>query len=471
MIRSLRGRLLVATMAATAVVFILAGLVLYRGIRGQLVAEFDAALQTQADALMSLAEQDADGLKVDLDAMQMPEFKAAEHPGFFWFLDSTGKVVAQSPARVAAPALRVVREGAEPTVLPNGNPGRRLAIQYVPHTEGEQENGAAIVLKSAVLLVGRDTWRLDGQIERLRWLLGGTFLMAMLSSAGILYLAVRRGLHPLNVLAERIGAVKVDLNNRVKLKEPPTEMAPVVQRLNELLDSLQAAFARERAFTADVAHELRTPLAGLITTLEIGGSRSRTVDEYRETIGRCLGVSRDMHRMVENLLTLARADAHQLVPTVSSVELEPLLRGCWRAVGELAERRHLKIEWNTSAGVVAATDAALLEMVVRNLFENAVAYSPEGGGVRISMIAQAGDTVIEISNDGSQTDAADTEKVFDRFWRGDAARTAAGQHCGLGLSLCQRIVGILRGEIGVATTRGGQFSVRLRLALEIKPAV
>ncbi|MDB5289134.1 MAG: senX3, partial [Phycisphaerales bacterium] len=222
------------------------------------------------------------------------------------------------------------------------------------------------------------------------------------------------------------------------------------------------AFAREKSFTADVAHELRTPLAGLETTLEVCAGRQREPQAYEKVINSCLRTTRGMHAMVDTLLLLARADASQLAATQESVDVEKLLQECWSDYAPVAAGRGLKIEWDTSA-MQANTDRDKLRVVFNNLLDNAVSYADAGGTIRIGVEGMSLGVQATISNTGSRVSADEAAQVFERFWRGDAARTDTGRHCGLGLSLCQKIMEVLGGKIAVTSEKDALFTVTLVL--------
>src|SRR5205823_192888 len=143
---------------------------------------------------------------------------------------------------------------------------------------------------------------------------------------------------------------------RLAVEEVPSELAPVVNRLNDLLTRLHAAFDRERSFTANVAHELRTPLAGLVTTLEVCRSRAREPQAYQAVIERCLGITQGLRSMIENLLTLARADSRQLQVHLEDVDVNAFLKQCWDEFELAAAARNLDVDWNLESGAFAQSD-------------------------------------------------------------------------------------------------------------------
>jgi len=163
-----------------------------------------------------------------------------------------------------------------------------------------------------------------------------------------------------------------------------------------------------------------------------------------------------MQAMVESLLLLARADGGQLAAVRKRVDLSLLLSECWADCQMRAEQRGLRIDWEVPAGCIVESDPDKLRIIFQNLFDNAVSYVDDGGTIRVVVDAEA----VEISNSGSKIGSEEQLHLFERFWRGDQARTDTGVHCGLGLSLCRRLMELLGGQIGVNAVQGGSFVVR-----------
>jgi len=468
MTRSLRLRLLVGSLAATLAVFVVAAVVLYGTLRNALLTEYDAALDTKAHALVSVMEQNDYGIKIDLESGQMPEFNRSIHPDYFIVTDHTGKVAVKSASFVHTPwPITVANDLQRPVhtfvTLPDQRRGRMVQFAFLLPREDDER--PAIASQPWVITVVCDVGKLDEQLKQLIWVLGGVFGLAILLSAGAMAVVVGQGLRPLSMLAERIRAIgTADLSERVRLEQSPTEMVVVVQRLNELLAKVDANLKRERAFTADVAHELRTPLAGLMTAIQVCLAQRRGPEDYQSVLAKCLGVTGSMRMMVENLLALARADAEQVQCTCLAVDLIDLLHQQWLIFEERCRERGLALRWTTPEHLAIKTDPGLLATVIRNLFDNAVSYCDAGGAIHIEVGSQAASVILRITNTGSQVAAEDAGLVFQRFWRGDAARTVSG-HCGLGLALCQRIVRLLGGAIEAQSTAGGTFVVEIRLPL------
>jgi signal transduction histidine kinase len=283
-------------------------------------------------------------------------------------------------------------------------------------------------------------------------------------SGTILFWVVGRGVRPVERLAADIDQMREnDLSVRLHAPDAPTELEPVVEKLNGLLSRLDAAFSRERAFTADVAHELRSPLAALLTTFDVCRSRPRDESAYMASIDKCRGVARQMQAMVETLLILARADAGQLSLTLKTTDFADFLDDCWALFLPRAEARGLNVQWKVAGPIHIETDPEKLRIIIHNIFDNAVSYADNGGIVRVAAEVKQDRLLIEIANTGSLIPPDKTAQLFDRFWRGDQARAQTGVHCGLGLSLCQRLSRLLKGQIEIQSTPPNWFIVRLSL--------
>ncbi len=318
----------------------------------------------------------------------------------------------------------------------------------------------------AAVVVARDASFLLTFLRQLRWLLFGVGVLAVGASAASLWLAIRRSLRPVERLATEIAGIDEQaLGKKIDVPGVPVELRPVLERLNQLLKRLDEAFQRERTFSADVAHEFRTPLAGLRSLMDVTLTRPRSADQYRQTLQQCRQVTQELERVVQHLLTLTRLDAGQLELHRERVPLRPLLDELWQAFEPTARQRRLEVRWNVEADVQLDTDRALTVLVFRNLLENAVTYCNEGGRVEVEAGRSEGHVVVCVANTGSQIPPEQADQVFARFWRGDVSRSGTGLHSGLGLSLVREAVRALGGQVQVQTELGGVFRVTVTLPL------
>lgn len=465
---SLRRRLLVGTVAISTAVLTSSSLLAWLLTRAAMDHEFDSALRTQVRALTTLVSRDQRRLRIDYDAYLMPEYSRTERPELFCFWDATGTELLRSPALASQQIPRLGTGSGRPEVipyqLPDGRPGRMAVLSFDP---SRPENGASQLPPKRWLTVAalRDTLDRDHRLTELAFILAAaTALGTALAAAAMAWLS-RLLLHPVSALAGRIATIDAErLSERIGLQEVPAELLPVVARLDDLLSRLDASFSRERSFTADAAHELRTPIAGLRTTLEVGTSRLRPAEEYRATLGDCLDITLQMQGLVDNLLSLARLEAGLVAVEPQTTVLADAVAEAWKPFATRAAARRLTVTTDLDAIGTVLLDRAKLRLMLANFFDNAVSYADEGGTVAIVARLVGGRLSLTVSNSGCTLPASAVAQVFDRFWRGDSARSAAGVHCGLGLALCRKLAIAQGGTIG-AMIADGRFSIELRLPL------
>jgi two-component system OmpR family sensor kinase/two-component system sensor histidine kinase QseC len=231
----------------------------------------------------------------------------------------------------------------------------------------------------------------------------------------------------------------------------PREIEPLVGELNRLLGRLQEAFAAQRAFISDAAHELRSPLTALRLQLQL---LDRAPDEAARLEARSrLGaaVARAIH-LVEQLLTLARSDPQELAGDFAAVDLAAVAAEGIADTHDLALARGIDLGLDAAPPVPVRGDREALRILVRNLVDNAVRYTPPGGSVQVRCRPAAGGAVIEVSDTGPGIPAADRERVFDRFYRRTASQ---GDGTGLGLAIVKSIAEHHGARVALAEAPGG----------------
>jgi two-component system heavy metal sensor histidine kinase CusS len=314
------------------------------------------------------------------------------------------------------------------------------------------------------VIAAQETTNIEAFLSRLRALLVAVGGLGALTVAGVLALVIRRSLRPLDDLARGIaGLSDDDLSSRVRVPVIPREMKPVVDQLNELLGRLEAAFLRERTFASDIAHELRTPLAGLRSTLEVTMSRARSESDYRETLEGLMVIVGRMQSMVETLLYLGRLDAGQVVIEERTVDSRDLLKTAWESLAERARTRRISLVWAVPDEFSVTADPILLEVAVRNLLDNAITYADDAGTIRIEAMADGEAWLVRVANSGSRIPQERVGELMRRFTRADPARPASGEHFGLGLALTSRVLAAMHTGMEITTEVGGEFAVSFRL--------
>jgi two-component system heavy metal sensor histidine kinase CusS len=291
-------------------------------------------------------------------------------------------------------------------------------------------------------------------------------LAAGFSSIGILSVTVwwtiKRGANPINELASRIeGISDDDLNIRLNEGSVLRELVPIVQKLNMVLDRLEASFSRERGFTSDAAHELRTPLAGLKSTIEVALARKREGIEYRETLERSLKIVNQLENLVKSLLALSRLESGREKVTGNEIQLKNCILDSWRPYDDEAQDKHLGTSFALGSGRKVFADGHLLSQVLEELFRNAVYYADEGGTISVTLSDKEGETRLQVTNTGSKVGAEEVVRVFDRFWRGGHCRDDTGMRFGLGLPIVKKIAETTGIGLDVQTVMNGEFTVTL----------
>ncbi|WP_394497318.1 sensor histidine kinase [Shewanella sp. ENK2] len=263
----------------------------------------------------------------------------------------------------------------------------------------------------------------------LQLIAGGLFFCILLSV--MLVFAIRKALTPIQNLSEQVAKVEAgSLHNRLIATNVPSEISPLVDRLNQLLSRLEQSFARERQFNNDLAHELRTPLAAMRTTSEVAlkwpeQSSSEDFQYIAES-------SAQLQQTIDSLLSLARIENSSAETLLEQVNITTLIEECLSLQTAQIQQRNITISQLVTPDQYIMSDPRLLCVIFSNLISNAVAYAPVNSDVIIDSESQQ--SVIRISNHAPHLNQDDLTTMFDRLWRKDKARTD-NQHVGLGLSI------------------------------------
>jgi signal transduction histidine kinase len=465
MLTSIRGRLLVGVVGGMSILLVGFAAIVYGVMRRSLTTSFDEVLGATARAIAAAVEQDAHRVKGDVDEREVPGLRRGAGPDYFQVWLDDGSSLVESASLKGGRLWRFA--GAEDTLvyrqvrLPDGRLGRSAGLLF--RVKVEEEVKLAGPAARATLVIERDTSELDRQVRFLGWFLFLGTVGTIFATGGVAAFVVSRGLGPLDRLAAAIAAIRDhDLATRVSVGLAPSEIAPVVDRLNDLLESLDAAFRRERNFTAAAAHELRTPLAGLRSAIEVTLARRRTDDEYRETLGESLDIVTHAQRMVESLLELSRLDAGQMALHPEPISLDEVVSAAFRPLADALQARGLTVTRRVGPADSCVADRAVLQMVLSAVASNAVEYTDLRGQIEVSANRSDGRTEIRVVNTGCELTDEQVRHVFERFWRGDASRGQTGLHCGLGLALVHEAMARLGGT-ATAEVADRRFTVRLEV--------
>src|SRR5262249_53023371 len=267
----------------------------------------------------------------------------------------------------------------------------------------------------------------------LKLILYGTLVLGV--ALGVGWWITTTALQPvthISAAAERISTGS--LHQRVRVADPDTELGRLATVLNNTFARLEAAFARQTQFTADAAHELRTPLAVLISEGQRVLSRERTTDEYRDAVAGMLDAAQQMRQLTETLLALARLDGPDASIPPSPVDLASCAMSAFNRFGPQALARNVRLHAEAEL-VFALGRPDRIDVVVTNLVSNAIVYNRPAGEVWIRTRREGSDAVLEIADTGIGIGPADLPHIFERFYRADKSRSRADGHAGLGLAI------------------------------------
>ena len=279
----------------------------------------------------------------------------------------------------------------------------------------------------------------------------------------IIWLIVGEGLRPLNQIARAIRRRQPASLEPLPQARLPEEVAPLVSELNALLARLREALERQKRFTADAAHELRSPLTALQVQLDML-ARARTPEENRAALEALRAGMKRAARLVEQMLTMARLEPEAQLAQPAAVALDALAAQVAGELEPLAEARRIELRLERLESVAVRGDATALHALARNLIDNAIRYAPAGGAVRLAAFAEDGSAFLVVEDDGPGIPPAERARVFDRFYR------LPGSHAegsGLGLAIARQVADAHGAEIALGDAAGGHG---LRVTVRFKTA-
>ncbi len=279
------------------------------------------------------------------------------------------------------------------------------------------------------------------------------------------YRIARHGIRPVEEIAATARRItSTNLRERIGSEGYPSELASLAGTFNEMLERLEDSFERISRFTADIAHDLRTPVNNIRGVAEVALARARTVDEYRDVLESSLEEAVRLSELIGDLLFLARAESPFTELPRENVNIGELLTTVRDYYEASAADAGVSLAVNNGEGrLFAELDRSLMLRAVSNLVSNAIAHTPPGGAVTMAATSEAATICIEVSDSGAGIPAEALPRVFDRFFRVDPSRSKASGGTGLGLAIVQSILTLHGGSAEIASQLGRGTSVRLRM--------
>lgn len=468
---SIRLRLAIWYSAVLGVTLVVFSLLLYLLMERHLIDEVNASIATRAQHIAGAMRVDA-AEPPTLQTVRLPPMDAFESPGVYvQVIQADGAVIARSdnlggrqlPADEQAFAVARAGRG----VYYTGVVGREQVRVYV----GPMLVGQSVI---ALIQVGRAYRETYAVLERLRLILVGAGLVSLLLTIGVAMAVAGAALKPIATITRTARAIALSkgFSRRVEDTGSRDELGHLGTTFNEMLASLEEAYAAQQRFIADASHELRAPLTVVSANLELlrrqrstlpAAERDMMVEAAADEVDR-------MARLVADLLSLARADAGQKL-RLRATELDRLLLEVYAEARLLAKGIKLVIQEIDEVALLANPDS--LKQLILILVINAIRYTPSGGEVRLALCKEGGVAELSVADTGIGIATEDLPHIFDRFYRADKARARDAAGTGLGLSIAKWIVEQHGGEIVVESMpgQGSIFNVKIPLAPPVIPAL
>jgi len=447
--RSIASQLVLLFTLAAAVLFCCGLGVLYWIVVRHAFEEDNAVLADKISALRTdLKKEGGPGALSEELKIVRPGQRVA-----YWVrvIDPEGRTIAETP-------------GMEDLLPPKIFPAIQNANAGIDRPKDFEVSGKLFSLVAITARAGPQTYTMQVAQDRssdeqfmkeFAALLAVVLMLGLVASAVIAFTVTKRGLRPLTKMTrslQRVGPKR--LHERVPLAGWPRELQPLALAFDEMLDRLEDSFTRLSQFSADLAHELRTPIANIRGEAEVALTRARTSEEYRQVIESSVGECERLAGIVDNLLFLARAEAAEGHIQRTLFDGRAAIEKIAAFYEPIAEERHVPITC-LGAGDVHA-DAMLFGRAVSNLVENALRFTPAGGTITISIVARVAAAEVSVKDTGCGINAEHLPRVFDRFYRIDSSRSSRG--VGLGLALVKSIMdlhggtAVVESEVARGTT-------------------
>ena len=373
-------------------------------------------------------------------------------------LATDGAVLYRSPqlnGQALGPVAAEPKEGDEPISmrLGSGELVRRVTRQH------RLADGRLTIVRLAVgeEPYWREFWEMAGILG-----IGLPIVVVLVFIAG--YVLAARVLSPVDVMAKRAAQITADhLNERISIPNSEDELGQLGTAFNATLARLESSFEQLRRFTADASHELRTPLTAIRSVGEVALSKGGNENYYRDTIGSMLEETNRLTKLVDNLLMMSRADAGRVSLHFSPVSLLELAKESSSLLEVLAEEKNQSIRVEGNGAVQVNADRTILRQALVNLIDNAVKFSPENGIIRVRVLENGPNAIVEIQDNGPGIPAEHRVRIFERFYRIDRARNRQEGGTGLGLSIVEWAVAVHRGKVEVDCESGDGSTFRMHL--------
>ncbi len=465
--RSIGHTITIATILTVGLILAASQIVIDGVVSNWLLQKFDTALESKARALVTLTKYDGSEVELDFADEFMPEFEAPTNPEFFELFLGNGSLLERSNSFDEYERTAFNDQDDEvlftDVQLPDGRQGRLVSIKFIPQIENKALR-KEIPLENrprAILRVSRERESLDESRSQFHLLIISSTLVTLLAVALGVSRIIKRGLKPLIQIKNDISQISPNsIDRRIATGAQPLELEPIANQFNLVLAEIEKAFVRERQFSSDVAHELRTPVAEIRSLAEVG-LRWPDEKDIRSYFADIHESSRHLDRLIENLLHLCRSEEGNIELKPERIELDKLIdKICHKFVDEMADK-NLEIAISQGDIPVITADEQWIELIALNLIYNAISHSTPGATININVTTDGNRCKLEVVNPMLEPlSDQDLEMIFRRFWRKDKAREI-GRHAGIGLALVKSYADLMQLEVAAFTDNSGRYHIQL----------
>ena len=428
---------------------------------------FDDALHAKALALVTLTK--SNGVEVEMDFADefMPEFSRSSNPEYFELYLQSGILLERSRSFDAKHIVNF----SEPTsdaefgdlTLQDGRLGRKIAVRFTPQIEDKslRPKYPEESREKAILILSRERKSLDDLLFKFYLLIAGIGLLVVIFITLAVTKSIKSGLIPLVNIARDISRITPEsINLPINTENQPFELKTIATQFNLVLTEIEKALSRERQFSSDVAHELRTPVSEMLALSEVG-MRWPDVKEATSHFFDIHESSKHLDQLISNLLHLSRCEEGQIDIQISEVRLDPLIKNTCSKLTFEAKAKNIEYRLPDQKLPRLSIDENWLGMILLNLLTNAIAHSPMNSLIEIEFFNQQDRGSIKIKNPMVEVlSADDLDHIFERFWRKDQARTS-GKHVGIGLALVKSYAQCLDLEVETMIDVDKKFSIKI----------
>ena len=459
---SIKGRLFFWSLLITSAVLILLGISVYREIQKSILHSVANALHSKIQILKGLLHEEHGMIELELAEVVSGEY-SVPRSGHYYKVILDGDVLAASPSLMEedfdldSGKLVSQDEALKEKVYISRGPAHEQ-IMVVRHD-------FLLFDTSAVVYAAQSLEESMQMINRFRTILFIAISLNIMVLAFAGFWIARRSLSPLARFSDRIEKIThMTMGERIDPEFQVDEVRNVARSFNDMLDRLQGAFESEKRLVADASHELKTPLSVIKAQCDVLLQRERTKEEYAGALSKIKATSDTMKKLIDDMLSLTRLDSGSLSASgFADVSLGECINRAVKFTEFMAEAKQIQINKNISKDIWIKGDQNALTEIFLNIIENAIKYSPAENSIEIILTPDAREATVEITDHGAGITQEDMERVFDRFYRGTAARTLPGT--GLGLSIAKAIAEAHGGRISARSEpgKGSSFFITLPL--------